>query len=73
MWLLLLEILGLLNMSVKQNNDGFKVNESKIRDCINSTCKKKFLSLHNGHRQCKACERREDNTGNFGEVHKVHI
>ena len=55
-------------LAFRKINVGFK-----IRECMNTECKKKFLSTHAGHRHCKVCSRREDNTGHFGDPHKVHI
>ena len=60
-------------MSFKDTGGGFKISERKIRECMNPACKKKFLSFHNGHRHCKKCSHREDNTGHFGDPHKVRL
>lgn len=43
----------------------------KMRVCLNSTCKKKFLSTDAGNRFCKACARLTANVY-IQEPHKVH-
>lgn len=44
----------------------------KMRECLNSECKKRFLSTHPGHRFCETCRKRQDN-GAYSEPHRVYI
>lgn len=43
----------------------------KMRECMNPSCKKKFLSSGAHHRLCENCRKKE--TSPFDDTHTVYI